>query len=40
MLSAINFNRKAQGRAVKVKRERPDWVLPSETKAVKLIAAQ
>jgi hypothetical protein len=39
MLSAIDFDRKPQARAVEVRRERADRMLPSEMKAIQLITA-
>jgi hypothetical protein len=40
MLSVVNFNGEAEARTVKVKRVRPDRMLPPEVKAVELVAAQ
>jgi hypothetical protein len=40
VLSAIDFDRQAEARAIEVKRERPDRMLPPEMKTVELITAK
>jgi hypothetical protein len=40
VLSAIDFDRKPQARAIEVQREGADRMLPSEMKAIQLITAQ
>jgi len=40
MLSTVDFNGETQARAIEIKRERPDRVLPSEMKTIELIAAK
>ena len=40
MLSTVDFNGEPQARAVEIKCERPDRMLPSEMKTIELIAAK